>query len=222
MPKVEERVVIGSAQDLQYHFDSLLPALHLTETEDSWQKIEKSLVKLEVITKSGGYKYDGFPLLFKSVAQPIINSLLSERTKLSGTAADLLNSVAPRLAERFEALVHVFAPPLLLICARTNKVALVRAKKCLLLIAKHCKLPSLLPHLREGAKDKSQTLRMVSVEVTLMLLEAIECREKIGRRVADLEVIVRGTATDRDPEVRQWCKRVFEVYVDRWPERVLV
>ena len=207
MPKVEERVVIGSAQDLQYHFDSLLPALHLTETEDSWQKIEKSLVKLEVITKSGGYKYDGFPALFKSVAQPIISSLLSERTKLSGTAADLLNSVAPRLAERFEALVHVFAPPLLLICARTNKVALVRAKKCLLLIAKHCKLPSLLPHLREG---------------TLRLLEAIECREKIGRRVADLEVIVRGTATDRDPEVRQWCKRVFEVYVDRWPERVLV
>lgn len=219
MPKVEERVVITSPADLQHHFDRILPTLQLAETEDSWLKIEKSLVKLEVITKSGGYKYDLFPILFKSVSQSIVNSLLSERTKLSGTAADLLNSVAPRLGERFETLVHVFAPCLLLICARTNKVALFRAKKCLLLIAKHCKLPSLLPHLREASKDKSQTMRMVSVEVTMMLLEVVESRDRIGKRVAELEVIIKGTATDRDPEVRQWCKRVFEVYVDRWPER---
>ncbi|UZJ53783.1 hypothetical protein CBS101457_003103 [Exobasidium rhododendri] len=219
MPKAEEKIVIASAADLQHHFDSILPNLHLTETEDSWTKIEKSLMKLESITKSGGYKYDSFPVLFKSVAEPIINSLLSERTKLSGTAADLLNSVAPRLGERFEALVNVFTPCLLLICARTNKVALFRAKKCLLLIAKHCKLPSLIPHLREASKDKSQSMRIVSVEVTMMLLEAIECRERIGKKVADLEVIIKGTATDRDPEVRQWCKRVFEVYLDRWPDR---
>jgi hypothetical protein len=220
MPKIEEKIVITSAADLQHHFDSILPSLQLAETEDSWQKIEKSLIKLEAITKSGGYKHDSFTTLFKSVAQPVINSLLSERTKLSGTAADLLNSVAPRLGERFESLIHVFAPTLLLICARTNKVALVRAKKCLLLIAKHCKLPSLLTHLRDASKDKSQTMRMVSVEVTLMLLEAVDSKEKIGRRVADIETLVKGTATDRDPEVRQWCKRVFEVYIDWWPERV--
>lgn len=221
MPKVEERVTINNTSELQHHFDSTLPALQLVESEDTWQKIEKSLIKLEVITKSGGYKYELFPSLFKSVAQPVINSLLSERTKLSGTAADLLNSVAPRLGDRFESLVNVFVPPLLLSCARTNKVALVRAKKCLLLIAKHCKLISLLPHLREASKDKSITARAVSVEVTLMLLESIENKDRIGKRVTDLETIIKGTATDRDPEVRQWCKKVFELYIDTWPDRVL-
>lgn len=220
MTKIEERVSITDSLDLQRHFESLLPTLSLPETEDSWQKIEKSLNKLEIITKSGGYKHDNFPALFKGVAESIVNSLLSERTKLSGTAADLLNSVAPRLGERFESLVQAFTPTLLLICARTNKVALVRAKKCLLLIAKHCKLPCLFPYLRDASKDKSQTVRIVSIEVTLMLLDSIESKEKIARRIADVELIIRGTATDRDAEARQLCKKLFEVYVDRWPERM--
>lgn len=146
--------------------------------------------------------------------------MLSERTKLSGTAADVVNSVAPRLAERFESLVPIIVPTLLQICARTNKVALARAKKCLLLIAKHCRLPSLLPLLREGARDKAQTLRIVAVECSLLLLESQESKERIGKRVADVETIIRGAATDSNPEVRQWSKKVFELYVARWPERV--
>lgn len=210
----------GSNAELQFQFGLLSHALHLVETEDSWQKIEGALAKLETLTKGGAYKYDAFIPLLKEHAAPIVNSLLSERTKLSGTAADLLTSTAPRLAARFDALVSTFVPPLLQLCARTNKVALVRAKKCLLLIAKHCKLASLLPYLRDGARDKSNTLRNVSVEVVLTLLEAIENTDRIGKRVGDVETIIRSTATDRDPEVRQWCRRIFELYMHRWPARL--
>lgn len=211
---------MASSAELQFQFGQLAPALHLIETEDSWQKIDGALTKLETITKSGGYKNDTFIILIKDHAQPIVNSLLSERTKLSGTAADLLTSVAPRLANRFESLLSTFVPPLLQLCARTNKVALIRAKKCLLLIAKHCKLISLLPLLRDAARDKSITLRNVAVEVTLMLIESIDNIERLERRIGDIEIIIKSTATDRDPEVRQWSKRTFELYSERFPSRV--
>ncbi|MCO5588160.1 hypothetical protein L7F22_042115 [Adiantum nelumboides] len=211
---------MASSAELQFQFGQLSPALHLIETEDSWQKIDGALSKLETITKSGAYKNAAFVPLIKEHSAPIVNSLLSERTKLSGSAADLLTSVAPRLANRFEPLISTFVPPLLQLCARTNKVALIRAKKCLLLIAKHCKLASLLPLLRDAARDKSITLRNVSVEVTLMLVESIENLERLERRVGDIEIIIKSTATDRDPEVRQWSKRMFELYVERFPYRV--
>lgn len=138
---------------------------------------------------------------------------------MSGTAADFLNSAAPRLASRFDALLSTFAPALLLLCARTNKIAVSRAKKCLLLIAKHCKLPSLLPYLREAGRDKSQTLRIVSLEVLATLLEACEHDDRLDRRTSDVEHMIRLAATDRDADVRQCCKRVFDWYAIRWPLR---
>lgn len=145
--------------------------------------------------------------------------LLSERTKVSGTAIDLMNSVAPRLADRFEALVPIFVPSLLTICGRTNKVALGRAKKTLLLIAKHCRLASLLPLLREASKEKVPTLRVAAVETASVLVECIDLA-RANKRVTDVETMVKGCATDSNPEVRQLSKRLFSAYVERWPERV--
>lgn len=151
--------------------------------------------------------------------RPWYRQLLSERTKLSGTAAEVLNSVAPRLAERFEPLVNAYVPPLLLLCARTNKVALKRAEKCLQLIAKHCRLSSMLPLLREACKDKFAGLRVVAVGTAATLIE-YGGKTKLNRKVTDVEAIVQSAATDSNVEVRHTCKRLFELYVVVWPERV--
>lgn len=94
-----------------------------------------------------------------------------------------------------------------------------RAEKCLLLIVKYCKLPSLTPHFREAAKDKAQGLRTVAVECMAALIEAAE-KERLGKRVADVEMCVKSGATDSNPEVRQLSKRLFELYMAKWPERV--
>lgn len=145
--------------------------------------------------------------------------LLSERTRLSGTAADVLNSIAPRLGERFDPLVSLYVPPLLLICARTNKVAFKRAEKCLHMIAKHCKLPSTLTLLKEACKDKVANLRFVAVTTVTLLLQHAG-KDKLNRRVVDLETIIHITATDSNAEVRHSSKRLFEKYVTMWPDRV--
>lgn len=130
-----------------------------------------------------------------------------------------MTSVAPRLADRFDPLVNVYVPPLLQICARTNKVALKRAEKCLHLIAQHCQLLSLLPLLREACRDKVYTLRSSAVSSTVILIDSAG-RDRLNRKVADIETIIKISATDSNPEVRQHSKQLFSQYVESWPERV--
>ncbi|KAN0060036.1 hypothetical protein ACQY0O_008009 [Thecaphora frezii] len=215
----DAKITITSAHELHAHFTELAHLLSVPETEDTWQKLDCALAKLQAITKGGATKFPHYVSQLKQLSQPIINSLLSERTRLSGTAGDLINSVAPRLADRFESLVNVFVPTLLLICARTNKVAVKRAEKSLHLICKHCRLASLVPFLKEAARDKSQGLRAVAMGCMLTLLESTE-KAKLSRRILDIEASIKGGATDPNPEVRQISKKAFELYIAIWPERV--
>lgn len=149
----------------------------------------------------------------------ILTQLLSERTKLSGTAADVISSVAPRLAERFDQLGSLYVPPLLSLCSRTNKVAQKRAEKCLQLISKHCKLSSTLPLLCEACKDKSGILREVAMACIITLLDNAGSH-RLDRRVGDIESTIRIAARDSNPQVRQYSRRLFESYIAAWPARV--
>ncbi len=123
------------------------------------------------------------------------------------------------MAERFEPLVPVFVPTLLLICARTNKVAVKRAERSLHFIVKHCTPPSVVSYLREAIRDKGQGLRAVAAGTLVLVLEHTD-KDRLTRRVADVEACIKSGATDSNPEVRQTTKKLFELYVSIWPERV--
>lgn len=66
---------IVSAIELAGHFESIEYALAQQETEDSWQRLDKALLKLEAITKGGGYKFDEFIGHMKAVAGPLTRSV---------------------------------------------------------------------------------------------------------------------------------------------------
>lgn len=215
----DAKITITSASDVQTHFDELYDDLCTPETEHTWQKIECAISHIHAITRGGATKHVEFITLLKNAADPINNALLSERTKLSGTAGDLLNSIAPRMAQRFEPLVPVFVPTLLLICARTNKVAVKRAERSLHFIVRHCKPPSVVSYLKDAISDKSQGLRAVTAGTLVLVLENTD-KDRLARRVIDIEACIKSGATDSNPEVRQTTKRIFELYVSIWPERV--
>lgn len=73
--KQEERIALTSARDLLAYFAQIAASLQEPETEDSWQRLDRALARLEVVTKSGGYKYEDFVALFKGIANPIISSV---------------------------------------------------------------------------------------------------------------------------------------------------
>ncbi|PWN47483.1 hypothetical protein IE53DRAFT_247746 [Violaceomyces palustris] len=215
----DARITITTSSELHSHLNQIRDDLQVPETEETWQRLDGALQRLQAITKGGATKLNDYVPLVKTISQPLVNSLLSERTRLSGTAADLINSMAPRLGERFESLVPILIPTLLSICSRTNKVAMKRAEKSLHLISKHCNLVCLLPYMRQACSDKSQSLRIVSQGCMVILIECLP-NERIGRKVTEVEACIRSGATDPNPEVRQISKRLFELYLAKWPDRV--
>jgi len=158
--------------------------------------------------------------------------MLSERTRLSGVAIDLLSSLAPRLASRFEPLVPLIIPVILKVCARTNKVFVTRGRTLLLLIIEHCHLPTILPFLRTATQDKSQSLRLAAAEATSKLLalwerRLLDVREGASAltvrhrgNVEDIEAMVKEMARDPNPSIRQLNRTIFEQYAEMFPERV--
>lgn len=158
--------------------------------------------------------------------------MLTERTRLSASALELVSAIAPRLGSRFESLVAIFFPSVLRVLTRPNKVFVSRAQACLNLIVEHCHLPSLIPHLREAAKDKSVTLRLGVIEATLQLVNTwnrgvLDVREGASTlttrhrgNVEDIETIIKETARDANPGVRQISRQIFDKYAEVWPERL--
>lgn len=74
-PAQEERIPIKSAADLAYYFQTIQDALAEKETEDSWQRLDRALAKLEAVAKGGGYKFDEFVYHMKSVAEPLTSAV---------------------------------------------------------------------------------------------------------------------------------------------------
>lgn len=158
--------------------------------------------------------------------------MLTERTRLSASALDLVSAMAPRLAARFEPLVAILFPSLLKVLTRPNKVYVTRGQACLLLIVEHCHLPVIIPHLREASKDKSVSLRLGVTEAILQLVSSwdraiLEVREGASTlltrhkgNVEDIETIIKETARDANPAVRQVSRQVFDKYSEIWPERL--
>lgn len=146
--------------------------------------------------------------------------MLSDRGRLSGVSTDLLQTFAPRLASHFHPLIHLYLPPLVRLLARPNKVYLKRAEKCLHTIISHCHLSSILIHLRNGLEDKSDACKRssaVAIERAVLEWEHSVWGEK---GLDTLELCIRKMATDRDAEVRKTGKRVWDLFMDIWPERV--
>ncbi|KAG8956331.1 hypothetical protein FRC04_004411 [Tulasnella sp. 424] len=230
---VDEGEDCTTAAEFASQLREIQGTLALPETEDNWEKISRAIQKFAALTRGGATKLDPeFVTAIKANYKPITNSMVSERGRLSGVALDLVSSFAPRLGARFEPLVPIIIPALVKVLSRPNKVFVNRGQACLLLIIEHCHLPSIVPHLREAVKDKSQTLRLAAIEATLHVLEhfdksLLDVREgtssiQIRHRgnAEDIESIVKDTARDANPTVRQVSRKVFEKYSEMWPERV--
>lgn len=194
----------------------------LNETEDTWDKISRSIQYLEALTK--GLSQDLFPefvFAVKSLARPINSAILSDRSRLSGCAAELITTLASCLRRAFEPLISFFVPSLLQGAARSNKVLIAKSKACLLAIVEHVQSPLLLPHFRNSVSDKSLSLRLIATELVLACMNCFNPPDlETVQRAEDIEGVIRTTATDASAEVRKCSRNVFEAYKILLPGRL--
>lgn len=126
--------------------------------------------------------------------------------------------MAPRLGCRFAPFVGVFLPPLLQLCARTNKVAQKRAEKTLHLICQHCHLPQVIPYFVNALEDKSSSLRTSAAECLVIVLQFCDAA-RLQKRVADVEKAIQVLATDAHPQARALCRQLYGLYAGVWSSR---
>jgi len=184
----------------------------LPETDSSWTQIEQGVIKLTECCKNGGYEFvEEMVADIRSLAKPLNRILNSKRSKLSGSALDLITSLLSGLGSAFDPLVSLFLPSLLGICAQTNIVLTRRAKACIFAIIRGTHSSSILPHLEGALQHKSASVRIVAAEGVLAYLT---CSNPIHiendtRRVHLLENVMKLTSQDVSA-VRQVGKKISE------------
>ncbi|KAG8900680.1 hypothetical protein FRB99_005817 [Tulasnella sp. 403] len=231
--KIPDEIQCLTIATFNSQLSNVQTTLSLPETEDNWEKISLGIQTFVAIARGGASKYDPeFVNAVKANYRPIVTSMASERTRLSTTALEFVSTVAPLLAVRFEPLVPLFVPAVLKLLTRPNKVFITRAQAALSKIIENCHLPTIVPYLRDAVKDKSQSLRLGATEATLLVIEQfdrslLDVREaataittRLRGNVEDIEAIIKDTARDANPNVRQTSRKVFEKYREIWPERV--
>lgn len=194
----------------------------LCETEDSWDVIADGLSSLIAICHNGGCDHASDMVSgIRSLSRPLISAMNSERSRLSGTAVDLVSALAVGLGSSFEPLVSLFVPTLLGLCGRTNKIFTSRAKSCILTVIEHTQLPSILHYLADMATQKSALQRLTAAEAVLACLNCLNPpdleKEARARLVEDF---IRVTARDASPDVRKASKQIFGAYKTLMPARV--
>ncbi|KAK4050626.1 hypothetical protein OIV83_003352 [Microbotryomycetes sp. JL201] len=243
MPKAVEpdRIPIHSASQLQAELATLLSWLQKDETEHSWEQIDKALKRFHAVVRGGAAKQ--FPddlargLRDKPVATGIIRCLISERTRLSGTALDLI-AATTRLGSQFQPLMSTYLPVILRLLCRTNKLYIARASATVTSIILHTHLIDVLKFIAQewrAESGKSSSFREKAAEAIACMLGSSTApistattatnglqveKDALEKRIDDLEWLIKVGATDREPKVRAEMKKCWEVYKITWPERV--
>jgi len=157
----------------------------------------------------------------KTFYQVIKQSLLSERTRLSSAALDLVHSVAAACGTDFTALISLLIPTLMILTGRTNKVVITRTKNCLITIIECCPSPALLPHFMSQLGEKSVTMRQISAECCLAYIKCCNPPDiEKETRAQDVETIIRKTARDASADIRKISREIFGAYQILLPQRV--
>lgn len=212
-----------SAADVKYELENLRPNLFLDETEDTWEKIGKSITSLIKLCENGGYDANPTELVaaLRAAHRPIISAMNSERTRLSLIPLEFFSTLAPVMGGEFEQLLPLFMQPLLTLCTRTNKVVLNRSRACIFSIIESSQSASLLTYFLQNIKDKSNTLKTVASEGTLACLNSCNPPDlEREPRAIEIEAIIRATARDAHADVRKVSRKLFESYKILLPSRV--
>ncbi|KAG1742859.1 clasp N terminal-domain-containing protein [Suillus lakei] len=207
---------------LNAELEAVRGKVSLEETEESWDKIEQGIVQLTQCCNNGGCDFTAEMVAgIRSLSRPINHAMNSERSRLSGSAIELVNALLDGLGSSFEPLVSLFMPTLLGLCGRTNKVFTSRAKACILAVIENTQLPSILPYLADSLTQKSAFLRLVAAEGVLACLNCFNPPDiEKDTRARLIEDVIKLTARDASGDVRRAGKKIFEAYRALLPDRV--
>ncbi|OJA17751.1 hypothetical protein AZE42_13598 [Rhizopogon vesiculosus] len=192
----------------------------IQETNDSWGTIEQGILQLTECCKNGGCQLATEMIAgVRSLSRPLISAINSKRSRVSGSAIDLISTLVAGLGPSFEPLVSLFFPSLLGLCAQTSRLSTRRAKACVFAVIRGTQSPSLLPYLAEYLHHKSASLRLVVAEGILAYMNCVNpIHIELHARI--LGDVTQLTARDASADVRKVGAEISLAYKGPLPDRV--
>ncbi|KAG0200227.1 hypothetical protein BGX28_006654 [Mortierella sp. GBA30] len=206
----------SSALSLNYYdMDNVLSQ---PETEHNWAAKEDAIRSLGSACHSSIAQNQEFISFIKAHRKAFTESLLTERTRLTGAACEMVEKLATAMGRDFGLhFADFFTGALLKVCARTNKVMVSRAVKALNgIINAGC--PAVLPKACQAFSTNNKTLRIACIGLIASCIAQYAAQE-LESYLASFEPVLKEGVSDAAPEVRDTSRKSFKIYAQKFPER---
>ncbi|KAJ2402075.1 hypothetical protein GGI23_000974, partial [Coemansia sp. RSA 2559] len=183
-------------------------------------QIDNALKDLTSLVKAGATKLDAFASLMKQASKYLNNAIISERTRLSGTALELVEEMARQMETRFQPVGDMVFPTVLKTCARANKVFVTRGIKCLTTVITYAHAGEQAPRVCMAATaDPNKTMR---ASATKLLMSMVSCCTvpELAPHMAAVENAISLGVIDANPDARTTSRQTYEIYIKRFADRV--
>ncbi|KAG0092859.1 hypothetical protein BGZ93_008129 [Podila epicladia] len=209
---------VGSVNLNYYDLDNVLTP---PETEHNWAAKETAIKNLGTACHSGIAQNHEYIQFIKNHRKALAESLLTERTRLSGTACELVEKLATAMGRDFgPQCADLFTGPLLKVCARTNKVMVTRAVKALTSMINAGAI-SVLPKTCAAFTTPNKAQRIACINLIASSVSQFSPQE-LEPHLSVLEPVLKEGVQDAAPEVRDTSRKSFKVYAVKFPERSTV
>ncbi|KAJ2807149.1 hypothetical protein H4R20_001395, partial [Coemansia guatemalensis] len=201
-------------------FRTILTKLDVVEGEETWLQIDNALKNLVSLVKAGASKFESFVPTMKQASKFINSSILSERTRLSGTGLMLIEELARQMETRFQPLCDILFPAALKTCGRANKVFVTRGVNCLTTVITYAHCAEQTPNIcYAAANDASKTVRSSAAKLLMSIVSCCTVPE-LTPHLATVEKAIAEGVVDANPDARTTARQSYEIYVKRFSNRV--
>ncbi|KAI8084562.1 clasp N-terminal domain-containing protein [Halteromyces radiatus] len=193
------------------------------ENEETWELFDQALKNIKIwATVDKIHQYPGFVDHIKLLQQPIISALNSERTRLAGSANELLQGLSKAMQRKYELIHELFLPTLIKLFSRTNKLHVRHTMTTFKTIVENSKVPRTTHRLcliLRNHNDGNNNNKAVKYHVTECLNTVIQVNatSDLLRYVDDIQDAIRNTAMDPAPEVRSSIRMCYKLYCEKIP-----
>ncbi|CDS06145.1 hypothetical protein LRAMOSA08673 [Lichtheimia ramosa] len=194
------------------------------ETDETWQLFNAALNNIKNwVEHSNAHEYEGFGKHLKSLRDGINHALLSERTRLSGAAVELVKTLAKTMQRDYEPFHDMFHGSLVRMLARTKKVIVAQALDCLKTVIAASKLPRLIPRFSAMLTNNNKlqvtnNSTLSSAATCLELCIQNNTPEHIQPHIQSLEAAIRAGIIKPSAEVRTAVRACYKAYASKMPD----
>ncbi|KAJ2385829.1 hypothetical protein H4S02_004143 [Coemansia sp. RSA 2611] len=211
---------LPNASDFEAKFRTLLTKLDVVEGEETWGQIDTALKGLISLVQAGATKFETFVPTMKQAVKYINSAILSERTRLSGTALTLMEEMAKQMETRFTPISDMVFPSAMKTCGRANKVFVNRGVNSLTTVITYSHVPEQTPRICDAAStDPNKTVRASASKLLMSIVSCCTVPE-LTPHLAAVENAIASGVVDANPDARTTARQSYEIYIKRFANRV--